>query len=220
MNENFLWNLSTYIIPLFTAIILHEIAHGWVAYKLGDNTAKNLGRLTFNPIPHIDPIGSILLPSLLFISQAGIMFGWAKPVPVRFGALKDIKKDMGLVALAGPLTNFCLAFLSALCLLGIQKFISVNIISQWFFDSMQAFYWVNLGLCAFNLLPILPLDGGRILVSILPRDLSNQYAQTEKYGFYILIIGLFFLPMMGIDVIRGYMMWMITGLSDLMFFLK
>lgn len=215
-----LWDLSTYIIPLFMAIILHEIAHGWMACKLGDNTAKNLGRLTLNPVPHIDPVGSILLPCLLFFSQAGIMFGWAKPVPVRFGALKDVKKDMGLVALAGPLTNFVLAFLSALILIGMQYFAPVNLATKWIFDSMQAFYWVNLGLCAFNLLPILPLDGGRILVSVLPRDLSNQYAQTEKYGFFILMFGLFFLPMMGIDVIHGYMRWMITGLSDLMFFMK
>lgn len=215
-----LWNLSTYIIPLFTAIILHEIAHGWMAYKLGDNTAKNLGRLTLNPVPHIDPVGSILLPCLLFISQAGIMFGWAKPVPVRFGALKDVKKDMGLVALAGPLTNFALAFLSALIVLGLQNFVPANIVTRWIFDSMQAFYWVNLGLCAFNLLPILPLDGGRILVSILPRDLSNQYAQTERYGFMILMGCLFILPMLGINVIHGYMRWMMMGLSDLMFFIK
>ena len=215
-----LWSLSTYIIPLFTAIILHEIAHGWMAYKLGDDTAYKSGRLTLNPMPHIDPIGSILLPCLLFVSHAGIMFGWAKPVPVRFGALKDVKKDMGLVALAGPLTNFILAFLSALIVLGMKRFVPANIVTQWIFDSMQAFYWVNLGLCAFNLLPILPLDGGRILVSILPRNASNQYAQTEKYGFWVLLVGLFLLPMFNVDIIHAYLYWMVSGLSDLMFFLK
>ena len=216
-----LWQLSTFIIPLFLAIILHEIAHGWIAYKLGDDTAKKARRLTLNPIPHIDPIGSILLPAMLFLSGTKMMFGWAKPVPVRFSALKDPKHDMGLVALAGPLTNFLLAFISVFFLLGIKKMGLNNLLIEWIFDSFKAFFMINISLCAFNLLPILPLDGGRILVSILPKELSDRYAQTEHYGFYILMVLLFLLPLFGIDIIMPYMVWMQKGLvSSIGFFLK
>ncbi|MBO5997157.1 MAG: site-2 protease family protein [Alphaproteobacteria bacterium] len=210
-----LWELSTFIIPLFMAIILHEIAHGWVAYKLGDDTAKRAGRLTLNPIPHIDPIGSILVPAVLFFSNTGLMFGWARPVPVRFSRLKDQKRDMGLVALAGPLANFLLAIITFFVFKGIMQFDQSNLLVKWFFDSLRVFFMINIALCAFNLFPILPLDGGRILVSILPEKLSNEYAETEKYGFYILMILLFLLPMMGIDVIHSYMKWMATGLIEL-----
>ena len=214
-----LWQLSTFILPLFVAIILHEMAHGWVAYKLGDDTAKKAGRLTLNPIPHIDPIGSILLPAMLFLSHAGVMFGWAKPVPVRFSALKDTKHDMGLVALAGPLTNFLLALLSGIFLLGIVKIGVTDLLMKWIVDTFQAFLMINISLCAFNLLPILPLDGGRILVSILPTELSEKYAQTEYYGFYILMALLFLLPVLGIDIIMPYMIWMRSGLFSLIVFL-
>lgn len=209
-----LWQLSTFIIPLFMAIILHEIAHGWVAYKLGDDTAKRAGRLTLNPISHIDPIGSILVPILLFISNTGVMFGWAKPVPVRFGALKDTKRDMGLVALAGPMANFLLAVITVFILLGLQKIGVGNLAMQWLSDTFRAFFMINLALCAFNLLPILPLDGGRILVSVLPKSLSEEFAQTERYGFFILVGLLFLLP----DVIHSYMIWMQEGLFSLITF--
>ena len=218
MQNHLLWDLSTYIIPLFLAIVLHEVAHGWMAYKLGDNTAKNMGRLTLNPVRHVDPVGSILVPALLFISKAGFMFGWAKPVPVRFGALKDIKRDMGLVALAGPLCNFILAIFAFLFAILLQKYAPANLLTVWLFDTIRAFLSINLALCAFNLLPVLPLDGGRILVSLLPKRLSEEFEQTERYGFVVLMTMLFFLPMLGIDVVSAYMQWMMSGLIDLLSF--
>ena len=216
-----LWDLSTFVIPLFLAIILHEIAHGLAAYKLGDSTAKSLGRLTLNPIPHIDPIGSILVPAALFLSNAGVMFGWAKPVPVNFDALRDRKKDMGLVALAGPLLNFLLALLTGALIVFLSKTLTgkPGIAGQWFLQSLMAFFSVNLALCAFNLLPILPLDGGRILVSVLPKRLSEEYAATERYGFFVLMGLLFLLPIFGIDFIRSYMAWMVTGLMEIITFI-
>lgn len=211
-------DLSTYIIPLFLAIVLHEVAHGWMAYKLGDNTAKSMGRLTLNPVRHIDPVGSILVPALLFISRAGFMFGWAKPVPVCFGALKDTKRDMGMVALAGPLCNFMLGVFSFFIAILFQKFVPANILTVWLFDTFRAFLSINLALCAFNLLPVLPLDGGRILVSLLPNRWSKEFEQTERYGFIVLMTVLFFLPMFGFDIISVYMHWMMSGLMDLLLF--
>ena len=218
MQNTLLWELSTYIIPLFLAIVLHEVAHGWMAYKLGDNTAKSMGRLTLNPVRHIDPVGSILVPALLFISHAGFMFGWAKPVPVRFGALKDIKRDMGLVALAGPLCNFILGLFSFFIAILLEKYAPANLLTLWLFDTFRAFLGINLALCAFNLLPLLPLDGGRILVSLLPNRWSMEFEQTERYGFVFLMTLVFFLPMLGIDVLSVYMHWMMSGLMDLLSF--
>lgn len=221
MPQSLLWQISTFVIPLFLSIILHEIAHGWVAYKCGDSTAKRMNRLSLNPLPHIDPMGSVILPVLLLATGSGIMFGWAKPVPVNFDALRDEKKDMGLVALAGPFLNFLLAVLAAVCLAFLQKFNFqiTNVFSLWFVSSINALLAVNLGLCAFNLFPLLPLDGGRVLVSILPDKMSEAFAQTEKYGFFILIGLLFFFPALGIDILRDYVIWMKEGLMRIISFI-
>ncbi len=219
---SFLWQISTFVIPLFLSIILHEMAHGWVAYKCGDSTAKRMNRLSLNPISHIDPIGSILVPVLLLFSGTGVMFGWAKPIPVNFNALRDEKRDMGLVALAGPIVNFILAVLAAVCLILFQKLeiqTTNNLFLLWFLNSIQALLAVNLGLCAFNLFPLLPLDGGRILVSILPDKMSISFAETERYGFIILIALLFFFPILGVDILRDYMIWIREGLMRIINFI-
>ena len=221
MSQSLLWQISTFVIPLFLSIILHEMAHGWVAYKCGDATAKMMNRLSFNPLSHIDPLGSVVVPVLLLVSGTGVMFGWARPVPVNFNALRDKKHDMGLVALAGPMLNFILAVLAAICLVLVQKsgILMDNLFLLWFKDSLQALLAVNLGLCAFNLFPLLPLDGGRILVSILPDKLSLSFAETERYGFFILIALLFFLPILGIDILHNYVVWIREGLMRIIYFI-
>jgi len=175
-----------YAIPVLFAITVHETAHGWTASQLGDHSAKMMGRLTLNPIKHIDPVGTILVPAFLYFT-AGFIFGWAKPVPVNFNALRSPKRDMLWVALAGPASNFIMAvmWLAALML-------SINIGSQFLADMAQIGIQINLLLAVLNLLPLPPLDGGRIISSLLPNKLAYQYDQLEPYGLFILL-GLLFL---------------------------
>ncbi len=210
-------------IPLFFAIIIHEIAHGYTAYFLGDNTAKRMGRLSLNPIRHVDLLGTILFPMLLFISNSSFLFGWAKPVPVNFYALKDGKKDMGLVALSGPLSNFLMALFFVI----IYK-VNLNgemVWSPWLTQMGQYGIMINLVLCALNLFPILPLDGGRILISILPQKYAIEFMKTEKYGLYLIIGLLFFLPFLSellnlnLDIFGMYMNWMISGFERIINFI-
>ena len=166
------------------AIILHECAHGLVAYWLGDQTAKDAGRLTLNPIKHIDPIGSIIIPGGLFLLHSPIFFGWAKPVPVNFRNLKNLRLGLILVAAAGPLTNVILAYL----FIWVYK---LGIFSQW----SHVWQWAilfNIVLCVCNLMPIPPLDGSRIVMGILPRQLTYYYSRLEPYGMFILVILLWF----------------------------
>ncbi len=167
---------------LLIAMTVHEFAHGAVAYKLGDSTARLSGRLTLNPLAHIDPFWTILLPLVLFLSSAGnFVFGAAKPVPVNYRSLNNPKRDMIWIGLAGPLANFILAFIIS----GILRFISAQGISaQLFFNLLT----INVVLAIFNLIPIPPLDGSKILMGLLPAHLSEQYAEFERFGFIILFV--------------------------------
>ena len=179
--------LLIYIIPLLFAITLHEAAHGWIASKLGDHTAKMMGRVTLDPTKHIDPIGTIAIPLVLLLSSSGFIFGWAKPVPINFNALRNGKNGMIWVALAGPGANIVMA----VCWLFVM-IIAINMNIAVLIEMGRIGILVNCVLAVFNLLPIPPLDGSRVISALLPNRLAYQYNQLEQYGLYILL-GLMFL---------------------------
>lgn len=178
--------LLIYAVPILFAITIHETAHGWVAAKLGDKTAWMMGRLTLNPIKHIDPIGTIVVPAVLYYTS-GFIFGWAKPVPINYNALRSPKIDMLWVAIAGPMSNFIMAFLWLLMML-----LAVNNNIGFLVKMAQIGIYINLLLAVLNLLPLPPLDGGRVMSALLPNKLAYQYNQLEPYGLFILL-GLLFL---------------------------
>ena len=179
--------LLIYIIPLLFAITLHEAAHGWIASKLGDHTARMMGRVTLDPTKHIDPIGTIAIPLVLLLSSSGFIFGWAKPVPINLNALRNGKNGMIWVALAGPGANIVMA----VCWLFLM-IIAINMNIAVLIEMGRIGILVNCVLAVFNLLPIPPLDGSRVISALLPNRLAYQYNQLEQYGLYILL-GLMFL---------------------------
>lgn len=182
-------NATTWVLPIVFAVTFHEAAHGFIALRFGDDTALRAGRVSFNPLNHIDPVGTVLLPALLLVTS-GFMFGYAKPVPVNFGRLRPSRLGMVLVALAGPSTNVLLAIASALLLYLIDFAPTAG--QRWLGLNLAHSITLNAVLCVFNLLPIPPLDGGRVAVGLLPRALAWPLARLEPYGMLI-IMGLFLL---------------------------
>lgn len=184
--------LSVWFLPVILAITFHEAAHGWVAERFGDNTARQLGRVTFNPIKHVDPFGTLMLPGLLLLLQAPFLFGYAKPVPVDFRRLKNPKRDMIWVALAGPAVNIALALASALALRA-AVYLPTEI-AAWVGQNLVNSIIINIVLAVFNMLPLPPLDGGRVVTGLLPQPYAWRFAQIERYGLLILIGLLFLVP--------------------------
>jgi Zn-dependent protease len=183
--------LSVWALPVITAITLHEAAHAWVADRLGDDTARRLGRVTFNPVRHVDPFGTVALPGLMLLLGSPFVFGWAKPVPVAFHRLRRPKTDMVWVALAGPGINLAMATAAALLMHPLQPLTDQDL-PLWLYRNLENAILANVVLACFNMLPVLPLDGGRVLAGLLPGRLAWRYASTERYGLLV-ILGLAFL---------------------------
>jgi Zn-dependent protease len=184
--------IVVWVLPVIFAITVHEVAHGWVAKKYGDNTASSQGRLTLNPIKHIDLFGTIILPGLLLVTGTGFIFGWAKPVPVDPRNFKNPLHDMAIVALAGPVSNLLMAVVWALIVrLGVTIGAGTEAVSLPLIYSGVAGISINLVLALINLLPIPPLDGSRILTGMLPRYWAWQYNRLERFGFIILLVLLY-----------------------------
>jgi Zn-dependent protease len=209
--ETILYMASTWALPVVIAITLHEAAHGFVAHRLGDDTAYRLGRVTFNPLKHIDLFGTILMPAVLLLVRSPVLFGYAKPVPIKFHALRHPRRDMVLVALAGPGINIALAIAAAL-LFHLVAYLPSRA-APWVAQNLRNALLINVVLAVFNMLPLPPLDGGRVVVGLLPKSLALPLARLEPYGMIILIAALIVLPVLGtqMDVDLNILPHLITG---------
>ncbi len=198
--DDLLYRISVWLLPVVTAITLHEAAHGWVAWKLGDDTARRAGRVTFNPLAHIDRFGTILLPGLLLLVKAPFLFGYAKPVPVDFRRLRRPRRDMVWVAAAGPGVNLAMAFAAAL-LMHLAPVLP-DAAALWVSHNLGNALVINVVLAVFNMLPLPPLDGGRVVTGLLPAGLARPYSRIERYGLPIVIALIALPPLIGAEIGR------------------
>ncbi|CAN5224198.1 site-2 protease family protein [soil metagenome] len=204
--DNVVYQIAVWVIPLVIAIVFHEVAHGYVAWLLGDRTAQRLGRLTLNPIRHVDPIGTVIVPLMLAIAHAPI-FGWAKPVPVIPSRMRNPQLDMALVAMAGPASNLLLGFVAALgiALVAVMQggVLPEAGIAGFLVENLFNFLLINVFLAIFNMIPLPPFDGGHVVAAVLPASLAAPYAKLGRYGLLIMLGLLVILPTVipGADVV-------------------
>ena len=209
------YQISVWLLPVLLAVTFHEASHGFVAWRLGDDTAKRLGRVTFNPLRHIDPFGTVILPAMLLLATGGrMMFGFAKPVPVNFARLRRPRRDMVLVAAAGPGINMAMALVAAVLVARIPA--QPGEAMEWIGYNLFNLVWINVLLAVFNMLPLPPLDGGRVAVGLLPDVLARPLSRLEPYGFFVIIGLLFVLPLLGstIGVDIGIVQWLVIGPAE------